>query len=236
MTTEAEKELMENMDCGVPEEFLQQLEDEFGPRNAVLAERFEVPEKTIEVFGLMAAVASGWPIPKECSNEYTALHHSGVRNNNSVKWIVIHCTQSHSAEAAARWFENPNSSGSAHVCTDAIECYRTLAPKYIPWAAPGANSKGWHLEIAGFAQWTRTQWLARTNLLNRSAYKAAVHAKFYGIPVRLLTVPQLKAGNMDGFVTHKRCSDAFGGTHYDPGTGFPLDWFMNRIRYYRARV
>jgi hypothetical protein len=218
----------EDFECGVPPEFLEQLKAELGPRDEYMAKRMKA----------LLAAAGPWPIKKECSTEYTARHHSGARDNDIVKWICLHCTQSNTAEAAARWFESQSSAGSAHVCSDPDECFRTLLPKMIPWAAPGANTKGWHLEIAGYAHWTRAKWLAQPQKrgLDRAAYKAAIHSKFYGIPNKLLTVASLKAQRLSGFTTHARCTLAFGGSHTDPGEGFPLDWFMNRVRFHAATM
>lgn len=213
--------LTNGIDCAVPESFLAQLEAELGPREEFLAAK---------------ALPQVWPISKDCSSEFTAVHHSGTRNVKTVIYIVLHCTQSNSAEAAARWFTQSASRGSANLCTDHIECYRSLLPRYIPWAAPGANTLGWHLEIAGYADWSRARWFQEKMRLDRSAWKAALHAKYFSIPMRLLTVPELRNGRRHGFTTHKRCSDAFGGTHYDPGPNFPLDWFMDRVRYHAVRI
>lgn len=204
-----------DFECGVPEDFLRELEREIGP--------YEAP-------------AAAWPVDRKCSRQFTAVHHSGTRNVKTIELAIIHCTQSNTAEAAARWFANPRSGGSAHLCADANLCYTTLLPRFIPWAAPGANVRGWHLEIAGFAQWTREQWMARKGLLERSAYKIALHADAYDIPIRLLTAAQLRAGQVGGFATHKRVSEAFGGSHWDPGPGFPLDHFMRRVRFHAANL
>ena len=62
--------------------------------------------------------------------------------------------------------------------------------------------------------------------LRRAAYKAAVHAKTFGIPIRWLTPAQLKAG-AEGVVTHAMCTQAFGGTHSDPGRQCPTDQLLD---------
>jgi N-acetylmuramoyl-L-alanine amidase len=172
-----------------------------------------------------AVKAPPQPIKARCSREFRAAHDSGTRSTSQIGLIVIHCTESTSARSSAQWFANPDSRGSAHVVADGIECYRTLEDNQIPWAAPGANTRGFHIEIAGFARWSEQVWLQREKALRRAAFKAAFHADKFGVPVKLLTVDQLKTGKR-GLVTHHLCTKAFGGDHTDPGANFPMDRFL----------
>jgi hypothetical protein len=57
----------------------------------------------------------------------------------------------------------------------------------------------------------------------------------FDVPVRLLTSAQLRLGRR-GFSTHARGTKAFGGTHTDPGEGFPLDKVMRMTRDYAAQI
>ena len=66
------------------------------------------------------------PIEAPCSRRFHAVHTSGTRDTKIVRWIVLHDTESASAQSAAAWFANPNSQGSAHLCVDDEICYRTL--------------------------------------------------------------------------------------------------------------
>jgi hypothetical protein len=53
----------------------------------------------------------------------------------------------------------------------------------------------------------------------------------HSIPVRLLTVAQMQAGNVPGFVTHDLMRLAWGGTdHTDPGPGFPVDHLLGLVQ------
>ena len=183
-------------DCTVPEEFAgESPEDEERPQQ---------------------------PVDAPCSRRYTAVRQSGRRSLSQIGLIVIHCTESNSAQSSAQWFENTRAQGSAHLVLDDAECYRTLDNELIPWGAKGANTRGFHIEIAGWARWNRNDWMKHEQALRRAAYKGAFHAKKFGIPIRLLTPAQLKAGEK-GFVTHAMCTQAFGGSHSDPGRNCPTD-------------
>jgi N-acetylmuramoyl-L-alanine amidase-like protein len=175
------------------------------------------------------------PLEAPCSRRYTAVRQSGKRSLSQIGLIVIHCTQSNSAQSSAQWFENTRAQGSAHLVLDDAECYRTLDNEVIPWGAKGANTRGFHIEIAGFAEWNRNEWLKHGQALRRAAYKGAFHAKKFGIPIRLLTPAQLKAGQR-GFVTHAMCTQAFGGTHTDPGRQCPTEQLLDWAKEFAERM
>ena len=162
------------------------------------------------------------PIEAPCSRRYTAVRQSGKRSLSQIGLIVIHCTESNSASSSAQWFENTRAQGSAHLVLDDVECFRTLDNEIVPWGAKGANTRGFHIEIAGWARWSRNDWMKHEQALRRAAYKAAFHAKKFDIPIRWLTPAQLRAGQK-GFVTHAMCTQAFGGNHTDPGKNCPTD-------------
>jgi hypothetical protein len=178
--------------------------------------------------------AAAWPLNRSCSNRYRARRWSGTRRLSAITLGLVHCTQGSTARGAAAWFANNASRGSAHVVADSIECYRTLPPSLVPWGAPGTNGRGWHLEIAGFAQWTRAQWLARRGLLDRAAYKLALNGEGR-FPMRRLSRRELAVGNR-GVSDHATASKVFGGTHWDPGPGFPWDVFMTLARRHEAAI
>jgi hypothetical protein len=197
-------------DCAVPEEFAP--EGEEAPR----------PEQ---------------PIKSACSREFTAIRNSGSRSTSNLRWIVIHSTEGSSARSSAQYFTTPAAQGSAQLVVDDIECYRTLHDDVIPWGAPGANTLGWHLELSGHADWSRGKWLDHKKTLRRGAYKAARHAKQFGIPVRLLSSSDIRQGQR-GFVTHALCTQAFNtaGGHTDPGGNFPRDEFMRMVKEFRDEM
>jgi N-acetylmuramoyl-L-alanine amidase len=180
----------------------------------------------------MAMKEASTPISSDCSTRYHARHSSGERLLSAITFIVLHSTEGSTAQAAAQWFENPASSGSANICVDDTICYRTLDDNEIPWAAPGANYNGWHIEQAGFARWTSIVW-SRTHrkTMQRAAYKAAQRCALYKIPVRFVKANDLRAGRR-GITTHAECTKAFGGNHTDPGSGYPMRLFLTMVKFY----
>jgi N-acetyl-anhydromuramyl-L-alanine amidase AmpD len=175
------------------------------------------------------------PIKAVCSKQYTAVHYSGTRTLTDIRWVVLHCTEGATAQGAAAWFANPASQGSAHLVVDDLICYRTLSNLQVPWGAQGANKNGFHIEMAGFARWTTEQWLAHDKTLRRAAFKTALHAKLFGIPLRWVGPKGLMV-RKKGITTHADCTKAFGGSHTDPGPNFPKSVFMGYVRLYDAEL
>lgn len=163
---------------------------------------------------------------------------------------MLHSTEGPTAEGAARYFTQPQSGGSANLVLDDKCCFRTLGDLVIPYAAPPLNTHGFHIEQAGFARWTRPEWLQHRVTVERAAWKAALRCRWYKIPALLLTVDELKAdfgteieGGVPvhqgplhgGIVTHQTISRAYGlSDHTDPGAGYPLDLFLHLLRSYLA--
>lgn len=164
-------------------------------------------------------------------DHFPAYRQSGSRPETSIIWIVIHDTESgaDTAESVAKYFKSHSAGGSAHLVVDGKDCFRCLPNTAIPWGAPGANSKGFHIELCAKASWTRAEWLKNDALLERAAYKTAIHCKKFDIPVRFRTSKGLKKGYA-GITTHAECTKAFGGDHTDPGANFPMDVFVKKVK------
>jgi N-acetylmuramoyl-L-alanine amidase CwlA len=175
-------------------------------------------------------------LSKPCDRSfYPAYHNSGKRDLSEIKWIVLHDEEASTARSAAVYFQDPDSGGSAHLCVDDKECYRCLANEDVPWAAPYANHEGFHIEQAGFAKWSAVIWKSHVNTIRRAAYKAAVHAKQFDIPIVFLKAEDLHA-NKRGITTHREVTRAFGGTHTDPGPLYPTSMFMFFAKRYRKEL
>lgn len=194
------------------------------------------------------------PIRHECRSTYAAFHHSGDRRPASIRYIVLHSTEGPTAQSAAEYFEQPSSGGSANLVVDDETCYRTLLDHVIPWGAPPLNTLGFHIEQAGYARWTRQQWLEHEQTIKRAAYKAALRCKWYRIPARVISDPHelqrdfgfpVNAGGIPqhpgplrgGIVTHKTIGVAFADylrevhvdAHHDPGDNYPIDVFLHHL-------
>lgn len=190
------------------------------------------------------------PLDYPCSTRYRAFHSSGTRKRTDVTMIVMHDEEAKTALSAASWFTSPRSGGSAHLCVDDKECYKTLDGADIPWGAASApqiaaNLHGFHIEQAGYAAWSAVIWKKHLNTLKRAAYKAAVWAQVFDIPVVFLDANALIAGKRHGITTHRAVSvasqhldpaHASRYTHSDPGAGWPTWLFMKYVRQYASEL
>lgn len=177
-------------------------------------------------------------IDAPCRTPYKAFHHGGTRSLNDVRLIVMHSTEGGTAESIAHYFSQSNAGGSAHLVVDDNACYRCLPNNIVPWGAPGANTQGFHIEQCGYAAWTKDEWEKHDKTIERAAFKAAYHCKLFGIPARFVDAAGLKAGKR-GITTHAEVSKAWpndAGNHHDPGTGWPRDEFIQRVKDYLAAL
>lgn len=183
-------------------------------------------------------------VSAECLTTYHAAHNSGARTAHLIRYIVLHDTEGTTAVGAAQYFANPPNTpaghqvGSSNLVVDDRDCFRVLDDLVIPWGAPPLNTSGFHIEQAGFAAWTRSEWLQHANTIERAAYKASLRCEIFKIPPRVLNVAQLRADfakhePAGGVVTHATVSAAFqDSTHTDPGPGYPIDVFLSRLEHY----
>jgi hypothetical protein len=157
--------------------------------------------------------------------------------------IVIHCTEGATAAGAATWFADKRSTGSTHVVVDDGACFRTVEDDRIAYGAHPFNRDAMHIEIAGFARWTRDEWLQRDARIRRAARVIASWVRKYEIQTRLLVRDDLLRGPGDavrGITTHAAIDAACGnkpgtqvcggaGDHWDPGPGFPIDLLLQYV-------
>lgn len=177
------------------------------------------------------------PAAPDCSTEYPAHNHGGPRNMDAVSLVVLHSTEGPTALSTAEWFATPlaiSAGGpySAHVVVGEDGCYRCVDDTNIAYQAPPTNTNGLGVEQAGYAAWTREEWLAHDVTLRRAADQVSGWCQQYGIPLRFLRAPDLLALEASGWdkahggvTTHREISRAWPspGAHQDPGDGYPLD-------------
>jgi hypothetical protein len=169
---------------------------------------------------------------------YTNFHQG--RLAAEVMYIVIHDGETDegatAAEGMGHWFATPNVGGSANAGADTDSVCTYVDDDDTPFGAPGVNAKGWHLELAGRAGQTVSQWAdaASKAILVNGATAAAEKAKKFAIPPVWLTDGQLLAGNVKGFITHRQATRVLGpvGGHTDPGPNFPDSTFINLVKHY----
>lgn len=153
-----------------------------------------------------------------------------------IRVIVIHTMEvgeaSNAAENVAAYFARPSTKASAHLCVDNNSAVRCVADSDTAWAAPGCNSDGLQMELAGRAGQSASDWRDAYSraLLRNAAKHAAVWCKKYGIPAKKLTRAELRAGRK-GFIGHVDASAVYRRSdHWDPGPAFPWDEFLALVR------
>lgn len=176
----------------------------------------------------------------EMKHDYHATHYSGARSFSVLKYIVVHDIESANYKAAAEncgaWFENRASKGSSNYGIDNNSLQQYLGLGTIPWGAPSVNTNGIHIEQMGLATWTNAQWRSKAvGTLDNCAWLIARLNTRLGIPIRTLSDAQLKSGHYRGIITHAQATRVFGGTHTDPGHGYPLQHVLTMAKAYAKK-
>lgn len=163
-------------------------------------------------------------------------------------WIVLHAMQYHEKGDSAEWCGNffagrlPDGKGgflppprsSANFSIDSNSIVEHVPAELVAWHAPGANQLGIGLEHAGFVRQTAAQWLDAygKSMLSLSSRLCAELCEHFSIPCVYVDAAGLRS-RQPGITTHEQCTKAWpekGGTHTDPGPGFPLQWYVGEVR------
>ena len=172
---------------------------------------------------------------------FVASPHKTTADRSSIDVVVMHTMEiaerPDAAEICARWFRSPVSRVSAHYCVDADTVVQCVREKDIAWHARGGNTDSIGVELAGFARQTEKDWADRYSkaVLARAATLVADVCRRRRIPVRWLVADDLRADRR-GITGHAEVSRAYGRSdHWDPGPGFPIEGFLDRVRVALAR-
>jgi N-acetyl-anhydromuramyl-L-alanine amidase AmpD len=158
----------------------------------------------------------------------------GVR---PIRWIVMHSMEAPEKGGVARSVANYFAGGSggrpasAHYCVDDREVIQCVQCKDIAYGAPGANRYGIHVELAGYARQSLSDWedaFSKAMLANAADLVGRLLAVKFNIPQQYILADGLRAGH-HGITTHLQCTTAFGGSHTDPGSGFPMSQFIEMV-------
>lgn len=162
-----------------------------------------------------------------------------VAKKRGVRVIVMHSMEApekgDTAEKIAEYFRTTTKQASAHICVDNNSIVQCVFDNDIAWAAPGANSDGIQIEMAGYAKQTEADWLDpySTLVLENAANAASQYCLKYDIPIVRLTDKELEGKLAKGIVSHSQVSDVFKKSdHTDPGKEFPWDYFLGRVQFY----
>ena len=201
-----------------------------GPATMAAAHSLPIPRPTV----LPGEPGARWPLVQAVTYRWRA---EGERH---VRLLVVHTMESaekpDTAEAVAAWFGGLRGTppqASAHVCVDSDSAVRCVRAAHDAAAAPGANSDGYHVELAGRAGQGAAGWEDdySTRMLDNAADIFGEAAAMFAVPVRRLTVEQVRAGVLSGVCGHTDVSLAFRkSTHTDPGPTYPWESFLAAVQ------
>lgn len=168
------------------------------------------------------------------------------KGGNKPKLIVIHDMEYPERPTGAEWcadfFAAANApQASAHFCVDSNSIVQCVNESDGAWHCPGSLPKKGGLEInrssigiehAGYARQTKEEWADTYSMaeLELSAKLVADICRRYDIPAKRLTPEDLLKEGATGICGHVDCTKATGvGSHWDPGSNFPFDWYIDRV-------
>jgi hypothetical protein len=163
-----------------------------------------------------------------------APNHGGSFRTGQPTLIIIHSIEAPPRKGLAWDLANgwlQTAPVSPHSITDPTETVDTVHPDTIGWHCGNGNQRGVGLEVTGYAAWSKAQWLEPDAFaaVRLDAKRAAEYAKQLKIPMRWLSLNQIRAGE-SGFCTHADIAATLGGTtHWDPGPNFPFETFMKMV-------
>lgn len=170
--------------------------------------------------------------------------HEGPRE---IRFLVVHVIEGPesptSAEACAIDFQTRKAyrilngkridqRASAHFSIDSNSIVQSVQTKDIAWAARSVGNRyGVHLEHAGRAAQSASDWADDYSqaMLRLSAGLAAFLCQKFALPLQWLTPEALRHGER-GITGHTQISQAWGGTHTDPGPNFPINWYLANVK------
>lgn len=207
--------------------------------------------KRIPLLGEVAAETPTKPNGVTLPSFVQAVNYTPV-SNRQIDLVVIH-TMEHpekpgTARAVADWFGSKVApKASAHYCIDDAVTVQCVREQDVAWAAPGTNHNGVHLEHAGYAAQSTTQWedVYSRSVLDRSAVLCARICERYDLPVKYIDAEGLLRAER-GITTHAQVSKACvlaktrrnytspffkaKTTHTDPGPNFPMESYLAAVK------
>lgn len=156
--------------------------------------------------------------------------------NKPVELIVIHTMEApekgDTAEAVARYFQNPGLKASAHYCVDNNSFVQCVWDSNTAWHCKNANANGIGIEHAGYARQDGDEWdddYSR-DMLWISAQITAYLCKKFDIPVQKAVFASATnpAVVEKGICGHNEVP--LHGSHWDPGYNFPWAEYLQYVK------
>lgn len=165
---------------------------------------------------------------------------SSSRYGVKARVVTLHTAEgARNKESLYSYFNQAHVNASSHVGIDANGVADWISRDRASWTLRNGNGYSVNAELCAFARWTRAQWLSTSpvdgcanprQIVRNAAAWARRECLALGIPVRILTVAQMRAGEA-GIIDHDTYTDATGdGSHWDVGEGFPWDVFLADIK------
>lgn len=152
---------------------------------------------------------------------------SQSRLSTPISLIAVHTSEgARTAYDLQSYLDGKGVEASYHVLVDDEDTIRYLPDQVACWAMLSGNPRALQVCLAGFAAWTRAEWLSHGNMLKRGAAVVRAWCIQHDIPAKKLTPTQVGSdwwgvcGHWD-WTLGKR-----DGTHTDPGPNFPWDVFI----------
>jgi N-acetyl-anhydromuramyl-L-alanine amidase AmpD len=165
---------------------------------------------------------------------FTKVPSSTPRRVRVIVWHAMQYTERlDAAEIIANDFnQRPETNkASAHINVDADSIIQCVHDRDVAYGAPGANSDGIQIELAGYMEQTRAQWLDDygVKMLALACNAAAQYCVKFDLPPIKLTNEELRGGKK-GMVGHDQVSAVYRQSdHTDPGPNFPWDYVEEHV-------
>jgi N-acetyl-anhydromuramyl-L-alanine amidase AmpD len=167
-----------------------------------------------------------------------ARHFRSGRGGKQVSLIVIHSAEIgeslSGAEALMNVCATQERVASWHYAVDADTITQSVQERDTAYHAPGASSHSIGIELSGRARQTAEEWQDPYSLrmLELVAWLVSDISARHGMPFTFRDASALVFG-FSGITTHAEVSKAWKKSdHWDPGPNFPMEWLLERARYY----
>jgi hypothetical protein len=138
----------------------------------------------------------------------------------AVTMVVMHSMEApdrpDTAEGVAAWFGGLRGAApeaSAHACVDVDSIVLCVKPIDVAWGAQGANACSYHVEQAGFARYSREEWLSPegSEMLTLAAGHVRLACDHFGLPVVEITLEETAALIRDSMIRQRKLSGVVSG-------------------------